>query len=74
MAKESVIYSEAEIKHAKNLSLVIREGSKSASELKKREKVLKFFGVSIIYLFLAFMALVVLVPFYWMIISSFKTL
>lgn len=73
MARKSVVYSETEVNYAKSLSLVIREGSKSASELKKREKVLKFFGVLFIYLFLAFMAVVVLVPFYWMIITSLKT-
>ena len=74
MAKKSVMYTEAEINKAKNLSLVIREGSLSASELKKREKILKFFGILIIYAFLALMAIVVLVPFYWMIISSIKTM
>ena len=73
MAKKSVMYTEAEINKAKNLSLVIREGSLSASELKKREKILKFFGILIIYAFLALMAIVVLVPFYWMIITSLKT-
>ena len=73
MARKSVVYSETEVNYAKSLSLVIREGSKSASELKKREKILKFFGVLFIYLFLALMAVVVLVPFYWMIITSLKT-
>ena len=73
MAKKSVTYSEAEINKTRSLSLVIREGSKTASELKKREKTLKFFGVLLIYVFLAFMAVVVLVPFYWMIITSLKT-
>ena len=41
MARKSVVYSETEVNYAKSLSLVIREGSKSASELKKREKILK---------------------------------
>ena len=39
-----------------------------------RQKILKFLGQSGIYLFLIVMAAIVLFPFYWMIISSLKTL
>ena len=39
-----------------------------------RQKVLKFLGQSGIYLFLIVMAAIVLFPFYWMIISSLKSL
>ena len=66
-------HTEADILHAKNLSLVIREGSKNAKDLKKVEKVGKFFGVLLVYLFLIFMAIIILVPFYWMLITSLKT-
>ena len=37
-----------------------------------QQKVLKTIGIALIYLFLLFMALVVIFPFYWMIISSLK--
>lgn len=73
MATNSVRYTEAEINHVKNLSLVIREGSKDASELKKAEKVGKILGIILVYAFLAVMAVIILVPFYWMIITSLKT-
>ena len=66
-------HTEDEILQVKNLNLVIREGSKDASELKKHEKVLKTFGIILVYAFLVLMAFVVLVPFYWMIITSLKT-
>ncbi|MBR3741837.1 MAG: carbohydrate ABC transporter permease [Clostridia bacterium] len=39
-----------------------------------RQKILKFLGQSGIYLFLIVMAAIVLFPFYWMIISSLKSL
>ena len=39
-----------------------------------RQKILKFLGQSGIYLFLILMAAIVLFPFYWMIISSLKSL
>ena len=68
-----VVYTEEQIKAAKNLSLVIREGSKNASELKKAEKIGKFLGIVLVYAFLVFMAIIVLIPFYWMIITSLKT-
>ena len=66
-------HTEEKILQVKNLSLVIKEGSKDASDLKKHEKVLKTFGIILVYAFLALMAFVVLVPFYWMIITSLKT-
>ena len=54
---------ESQVMQAKNLQLT-----------SARQRVLQF-GVKIItYVFLIFMALVVLFPFYWMIISSLKTL
>lgn len=71
MAK--VVYTEEQINAAKSLSLVIREGSKDASELKKTEKVGKTLGIILVYAFLVFMAIIILVPFYWMIITSLKT-
>ena len=66
-------HTEDEILQVKNLNLVIREGSKNASELKKYERILKAFGIILVYAFLTLMALVVLVPFYWMIITSLKS-
>ena len=41
-------------------------------KISAQQKVLKTIGIALIYLFLLFMALVVIFPFYWMIISSLK--
>ena len=66
-------HTEDAILQAKCLNLVIKEGSKDASELKKYERILKAFGIILVYAFLILMALIVLIPFYWMIITSLKT-
>lgn len=71
--KKKFNHTEEAILQAKNLSLVIKEGSREAEELKKIEKVAKFFAILLVYAFLTFMAVIVLIPFYWMIITSLKT-
>ncbi|MBQ6950809.1 MAG: hypothetical protein IJN44_04870 [Clostridia bacterium] len=47
---------------------------KNMQKTTARQKVLRFLGQGGIYLFLLTMALIVLFPFYWMIISSLKSL
>ena len=44
------------------------------SAVTKKQKVVKVFVQILLYLFLAVMAVVVLFPFYWMLMSSFKTI
>ncbi|MFA6376992.1 MAG: carbohydrate ABC transporter permease [Acholeplasmataceae bacterium] len=56
-----------------NLKLVIREGTISIDKMEKIQKVMKVISLIIIYGFLALMAIVVILPFYWMIITSLKT-
>ena len=41
-------------------------------KVSSRQKVVKTIGIALIYAFLLFMALVIIFPFYWMIISSLK--
>lgn len=53
-------------------NLVMAE--KRLEEVTKQQKVVKVIVKIILYTFLIFMAFIVLFPFYWMIISSFKTL
>lgn len=48
--------------------------SKDLNTVRNSAKISKFAGTVIVYAFLIFIALVVLFPFYWMIISSLKTL
>ena len=56
-----------------NLKLVIKEGTVSIDKLEKAQKVMKIISMVFIYAFLVFMALIVLLPFYWMLITSLKT-
>lgn len=56
-----------------NLKLVIREGSISVEKMEKIQKVLKIISTIFVYAFLVLMALIVLLPFYWMIITSLKS-
>ena len=53
--------------------LVIKEGRANAAQLEKAQKVARIVGTVITYAFLLFMSLIVLFPFYWMIITSLKS-
>jgi multiple sugar transport system permease protein len=57
----------------KSMSLVISEGRISAEKLEKGQKVMRITSTVLTYLFLLVMALVVLLPFYWMLITSLKS-
>lgn len=48
--------------------------ARDMDKVKKLQRVGKIVGLVLLYLFLGIMALIVLFPFYWMIISSLKTL
>lgn len=52
--------------------LSIKEGSKSVQSIHKREKVMNIVSTIILYLVITFLALIVVFPFYWMIITSLK--
>ena len=56
-----------------HLKLVIKEGTISVDRLEKVQKVMKIVSMVFVYAFLIFMALIVLLPFYWMLITSLKT-
>jgi multiple sugar transport system permease protein len=53
--------------------LVIKEGRANVAQLEKAQKVGHIVGTVLIYAFLLFMSLIVLFPFYWMIITSLKS-
>jgi multiple sugar transport system permease protein len=53
--------------------LVLREGTQNVETMKKAQKTGRFVSLFLIYLFLGFMALIILFPFYWMIITSLKS-
>ena len=54
------------------ISLNIKEGNQSVSKIQKTEKVGKFFSTLLLYAVIVFLALIVVFPFYWMIITSLK--
>lgn len=56
-----------------NLNLVLNDERINAEKLKKVEKTMKILSTIFLYAFLVVMAIIVLIPFYWMIITSLKT-
>ena len=55
------------------ITLVIKEGNKSVESLRKREKVTTSISTVITYILITFLVLIMILPFYWMIITSLKT-
>ena len=57
-----------------NITLSIKEAGKTVETIKKAEKVTKVISTIITYAFIVALALLVIFPFYWMIITSLKSL
>ena len=55
-------------------SKIVTMVERDMDQVKKRQKVMKVLSKIMVYVFLSVMAVVVLFPFYWMIISSLKSL
>jgi len=55
------------------MTLVIKEGRANVQQLETIQKVGHIVGTILVYAFLVFMALIVLFPFYWMVITSLKS-
>ncbi len=53
--------------------LTIKEGRRSVASIKKREKVSHILLTTLVYIILIFLALIMILPFYWMIITSLKS-
>ena len=56
-----------------NITLSIVESGKTVESIKRREKVVHIVTTVLTYLFIVALALTVMFPFYWMIITSLKT-
>lgn len=54
------------------IKLVIKEGNKSVESLRKREKVTTTLSTVFVYILITILALIMILPFYWMIITSLK--
>ena len=55
------------------MTLTIKDRAKNADQLAKAQKIGRILFLALVYAFLAFMAVIVLFPFYWMIITSLKS-
>ena len=55
------------------MTLTIKDRAKNADQLAKAQKIGRILFLVLVYAFLAFMAVIVLFPFYWMIITSLKS-
>ena len=55
------------------MTLPIKDRAKNADQLAKAQKIGRILFLVLVYAFLAFMAVIVLFPFYWMIITSLKS-
>lgn len=55
-----------------NLTLSIKESGQTTESIKKREKVVNIVTTVLVYIFILALALTVVFPFYWMIITSLK--
>ena len=59
--------------NTKELVLVLKEGRIDTETLEKRQRIVKIISTIITYIFLTVMAVVVLIPFYWMLNTSLKS-
>ena len=71
--KAEELAKECQLVDTKKIELVIREGNLNEEKLEKIQKVSKIIVSTFTYAFLIGMALVVIIPFYWMLITSLKT-
>ncbi len=57
-----------------DLKLVLNDEKINAKQLKKVERAFKILSTFVLYLFIIFMAIIVIIPFYWMLATSLKTM
>ena len=70
--KEYIAFTKTTLDGVK-ISLVIKEGKQTVESLRRKEKVTKSISLIFTYIIVTFLALVMILPFYWMIITSLKT-
>ncbi len=58
---------------ANNVSITIKEGRKTVKSLQRTESIMKVVSTVLVYIIIVALALIVVFPFYWMIITSFKS-
>ena len=70
--KNSLLFKKAGLDADKSFSLVVDEVELRKTDLNSR--ISKIIVTTVIYVFLVFIAIIIIFPFYWMVISSLKTL
>ncbi len=70
---EKPVYTQGQVKAAKSLTLVINEAKQDVKSIRRNEKIAKVVGMIVVYAFLIVMAFAIILPFYWMIITSLKS-
>ena len=61
-----------DVKINNHITLSIKESGRTVDSIKKREKVFSIISSVLVYAFILVLALTVIFPFYWMIITSLK--
>lgn len=64
----------SDVRVNQNITLSIKEAGKTVEMIKKTERVSKIVSTILVYAFILALAVLVIFPFYWMIITSLKTL
>ena len=66
-------YTPLDIARARHLKLVVRDMESDTAKVQKRDKIIRAIWLTLVYAFLVFMSVVIVIPFYWMIITSLKS-
>ena len=66
-------YTPLDIARARHLKLVVRDMESDTAKVQKRDKIVRAIWLTLVYAFLVFMSVVIVIPFYWMIITSLKS-
>ncbi len=70
--KKYIDFNETNIE-GQEIVLIIKEGNKDIETLRKKETVSKTFSLIVTYVLITLLALMMILPFYWMIITSLKS-
>ena len=67
------IYTDFPKENLNNITLSINEAGRTVESIQRSEKIGRILSTALTYLIICFLALLVIFPFYWMIITSLKT-
>ncbi len=70
---KSLVNQDTIYNNESEIEFIIEGFNKNVDKIKKKDKVLRVFFLIIIYVFLIFFAFIMMIPFYWMFITSLKS-